>query len=216
MAAKAGELAEGGMARRPTGMRKQPIPAREDWGDLGIDPEVRSGYRLYGGRSRDEALPLFAASPIERAAELRFAPTTVFNYYVFCFADVLSSPAGAGAADAASCFVRLAHFLKRVVDWETVWGLRDEAGWVAVADSEGHSSFPVWPHPRYAAACADHEWAGNAPAAIDVRELVEQWLPAMASDNVSLAVFPTPGLRGVIVSAAELAAVLRRALAEYE
>ena len=97
-----------------------------------------------------------------------------------------------------------------------MWGLRDETGWVAVADSEGHSSFPVWPHPRYAAACADHEWAGNAPAAIDVRELVEQWLPAMASDNVSLAVFPTPGLRGVIVSAAELAAVLRRALAEYE
>jgi len=107
MAAKAGERAEGGMARWPTGMRKQPIPAREDWGDLGIDPEVRSGYRLYGGRSREEALPLFAASPIERAAELRCAPTAVFNDDVFCFADVLSSPAGAGAADAASCFVRL-------------------------------------------------------------------------------------------------------------
>lgn len=111
---------------------------------------------------------------------------------------------------------RFVHFLKRVADWETVWGLRDEAGWVAAADSEGNSSFPVWPHPRYAAACADNQWAGNAPASIDVHELVEEWLPAMASDNVSLAVFPTPGLRGVIVSAAELAAALRQALAEYE
>jgi hypothetical protein len=114
MAAKAGELAEGGLARRPTGMRKQPIPAREDWCDLGIDPEVRSAYRRYGGRSRDEALPLFAASPIERAAELRFAPTAVFNDYVFCFAAVLSSRAGAGAADAASCFVRLVRDRLRI------------------------------------------------------------------------------------------------------
>jgi hypothetical protein len=45
-----------------------------------------------------------------------------------------------------------------------------------------------------------------------VHELVEQWLPAMASDNVSLAVFPIPGLRGVNVSAA----ALRQALAQYE
>lgn len=111
---------------------------------------------------------------------------------------------------------RFAHFLKRVADWETVWGLRDEAGWVAAADSEGHSSFPVWPHPRYAAACAGEEWTGNAPAAVDVHEFVEEWLPAMASDYVSLAVFPTPCLRGVVVSAAELAAALRQALAAYE
>lgn len=107
MATKAGAPAEGGMARRPTGTREQPISTREDWGDLGIDPEVQSGYRLYGGRSRDEVMPLFAANPIERAAELRFAPMAVFNYYVFCFADVLSAPAGDGAADAASCFLRL-------------------------------------------------------------------------------------------------------------
>ena len=49
-----------------------------------------------------------------------------------------------------------------------------------------------------------------------MHEFVEQWLPAKASDNVSLAVFPTPGLRGLIVSAAELAAALRQALAQHE
>ena len=51
---------------------------------------------------------------------------------------------------------RFAHFLRRVADWARVWELRDEAGWVAAADSEGHSIFPLWPHPRHAAACADH------------------------------------------------------------
>jgi hypothetical protein len=69
---------------------------------------------------------------------------------------------------------------------------------------------------RETAACANHEWAGNAPASIDAHELVEEWLPAMASDHVLLAVFPTPGMRGVIVSATELAAALRQALAAYE
>jgi hypothetical protein len=121
--------------------------------------------------------------------------------------------------EAVSCLgakERFAHFLKRVADWEAVWGLRDEAGWVAATDSDDHSSFPLWPHPRYAAACANHEWAGNAPASIDVHEFVEEWLPAMASDNVFLAVFPTPALRGILVSAMELAAALRQALAAYE
>jgi len=92
--------------------------------------------------------------------------------------------------EAVSCLgaeERFAHFLKRVADWEAVWGLRDEAGWVAATDSDDHSSFPLWPHPLY-----------------------------MASDNVFLAVFPTPALRGIIVSATELATALRQALAAYE
>jgi hypothetical protein len=69
---------------------------------------------------------------------------------------------------------RFAHFLKRVADWEAVWGLRDATGWAAATDGEGHSSFPLWPHPRYASACADREWAGNAPVAIDVHEFVAE------------------------------------------
>jgi hypothetical protein len=52
---------------------------------------------------------------------------------------------------------RSKHFLTRVVDWAAAWGLRDAKGWVAATDGEGHSSFPLWPHPRYAVACADHE-----------------------------------------------------------
>jgi hypothetical protein len=66
------------------------------------------------------------------------------------------------------------------------------------------------------AACANHEWAGNAPASIDVHEFVEESLPAMASDHVLLAGFPFPGLRGGIVSATELAALLRQALTACE
>lgn len=111
---------------------------------------------------------------------------------------------------------RFAHFVKRVADWETVWSLRDESGWVAVGDNEGNSGFPVWPHPEYAAACAINEWAGNSPHSIDVHTFVETWLPNMASNGVSLVVFPTPSLRGVMVSAQQLQAALEQELAQYE
>lgn len=147
---KTGELGEEDRASSNAAGRGQPIPAHEDWGDLDVDPEVRYGYRLYGGKSRDEATPLFAANPIERAAELRFAPAGVFNYYVFCFADVLSSPAGQGAADAASCLLRLVRDRVRA-DAEGVAAiypaLKGAIDWVAArqaffdADADIYGSF---------------------------------------------------------------------------
>jgi hypothetical protein len=111
---------------------------------------------------------------------------------------------------------RYEHFIKRVADWESVWGLRDEEGWVAAGDDEGNSGFPVWPHPDFAAACAIEEWADNQPAPIDVHEFVEDWLPNMAEENVTIAVFPTPALRGVMVSASELQEHLLAELSNYE
>jgi hypothetical protein len=88
-------------------MSGDPAPAREAWGILSVDPEVEYGYGLFGGKTAAEALPLFAENPMERAAELQFAPAAVFNYYIFCFVELLLSPQGAGESDMASCFLRL-------------------------------------------------------------------------------------------------------------
>jgi len=95
-------------------MRPHQVPAREDWGDLEVDPELNDAYRRFGGKTVEEAMPLFAENPLERAAELRFAPTAVFSYYVYCFVDFLLSPDAKGAADAASCFLRLVRDRMRV------------------------------------------------------------------------------------------------------
>jgi hypothetical protein len=111
---------------------------------------------------------------------------------------------------------RYGHFIKRVADWEEVWGLRDEEGWAAVGDDEGRSCFPVWPHPRYAEALATGEWATYRAAAIPLGAWLEDWLPGMDEDGVHFAVFPTPALQGVVVSCAELRAHLEHELALYE
>jgi hypothetical protein len=112
--------------------------------------------------------------------------------------------------------MRYKHFVSRVADWETIWGLRNESGWVAAGDDAGNSCFPVWPHPDYAQACVTGAWVGNLPSPIDVHDFVENWLPEMAADSVFIAIFPTPEMRGVPIAALELQRDLQGALSQYE
>jgi hypothetical protein len=104
-------------------MEAKSPPTADDWGDLDVDPEVEYGYRLFGGKTTDEARPLFIENPMERAAELRFAPAAVVNYYIFCFVDHLLSPEGAGESDMASCFLRLVRdrMSSRAEDLDPIW-----------------------------------------------------------------------------------------------
>ena len=111
---------------------------------------------------------------------------------------------------------RYAHFLKRVADWEELWSLRAGEAWVLSADSRGREVVPVWPHPRYAEACATGEWAGAMPAPIPLAEWVEQWLPGMRRDGRAAAVFPIPSEGGVLVEAERLRLDLDLALEPYE
>lgn len=111
---------------------------------------------------------------------------------------------------------RYKHFVSRISDWQNVRGLRNEAGWAAAGDESGNSGFPVWPHYDYALACAVGEWSDNSPSAIEVHEFVESWLPNMAAKGVHLAVFPTPSLRGVLISASELQGHIQQELSQIE
>jgi len=111
---------------------------------------------------------------------------------------------------------RYSHFVARVADWEGVWGLRNEAGWVSARDNDGNTGFPVWPHPDYAIACATGEWANNSPSPIEVHEFVDEWLPNMAAKGVLVAVFPTSSMSGVMVSALELQASILEELSKIE
>jgi hypothetical protein len=49
---------------------------------------------------------------------------------------------------------RYAYFVKRVADWAELWSLKTEDGWVLAGDDAGHELVPIWPHQRFAMACA--------------------------------------------------------------
>ena len=104
-------------------MNDQRPPTREEWGDLKADLDVEFGFQEFGGKTLEEAAPLFAENPIERASELQFTPPVVFNYYIFAFAAAATATSGQGQADLASCFLKLvqARALEQPETLAVVW-----------------------------------------------------------------------------------------------
>lgn len=111
---------------------------------------------------------------------------------------------------------RYDHFVKRVADWEEVWGLASEGGWVMAGDSDGRQCMPFWPHAAYAEAMAAEEWRDSRPKAIGLSEFLTKWLPGMAKDGLDVAVFPTPDQKGVVVDPLRLKRDLEREYAQYD
>lgn len=125
------------------------------------------------------------------------------------------SPTQRAALLSAPASARFKHFIGRAADSESVWSLRNASGWVALADETGAAGFPVWPHPDYAAACATGLWTGCAPAQIEVHEFTEKWLSDMTERGVSVAVFPTPSMKGVWINPQQLERYLTEELGRY-
>src|SRR5262245_44195609 len=87
---------------------------------------------------------------------------------------------------------RYSHFVGQVADWGEVWSLRGPDGWVLAGDDDGKPYMPVWPHARYADACAVDAWAGAKPEAIPMERWLTAWLPGLSRDGHRVSVFPLP------------------------
>ena len=111
---------------------------------------------------------------------------------------------------------RYAYLVKRVVDWERIWSLGTEEGWALSGDDEGHELVPVWPHERFAAACAEGSWRGYEPRAIELSVWMERWVPGMQRDRRMVSAFPTPAGESVRVSPEDFENDLKEELALYE
>lgn len=98
---------------------------------------------------------------------------------------------------------RHAWFLQRVRESGEVWGLYME-GWALAFDEEERDVLPLWPTDATARLCATHLWEGFEPRRIPLAELVEQLLPELAEEGISVGVFFTPRGQGWPVTAAAL------------
>lgn len=111
---------------------------------------------------------------------------------------------------------RYGYFIKRVAGHGELWGLRGAGGWVVAQDDEGSPHLPLWPHPRFARACATGVWKDEEPAGIDVDDWVAAWPPTLDKDGLRIAVFQTPHDQGIGVSPTRLKADLENELAQLE
>ncbi len=91
---------------------------------------------------------------------------------------------------------RYSHFIKQVVGFDEVWGLYNE-GWVLVSTDEGETLFPVWPAKEYAELCATNIWSEYHPHKLSLEVFMDDLIPALKEDQISICVFLTPQDKGI-------------------
>src|SRR4051794_4741189 len=94
---------------------------------------------------------------------------------------------------------RAVSFFQLIGDWEEAWGLTDDDGWVVARETD---VLPLWPHAVFAEACARGPWEGALPGAVSIDDLLVDLLPMLASENLRIAVFPSPEDPGLILTPA--------------
>lgn len=83
---------------------------------------------------------------------------------------------------------RYKYFIKKVVDFEEVWGLNND-GWAVTQDEIGNKMIPIWPKREFAELCANGEWANYEAAIIDLDVFITDWLPGMKKEKVKPSIF---------------------------
>ncbi|WP_144558354.1 DUF2750 domain-containing protein [Shouchella miscanthi] len=84
---------------------------------------------------------------------------------------------------------RYEYFIKKVSDYEEVWSLRNEQGWVTSKLDNGSTSLNFWPTKEHAELCAMKEWKKTVAVSIDLEEFIDSWLPGIDNDGVSVSIF---------------------------
>lgn len=83
---------------------------------------------------------------------------------------------------------RYEYFIKKVADYEELWGLYDN-GWAITEDDQGNKMIPFWPKKEYADFCAKDEWKGYDSESIDLYEFINDWLPNMKLEKIKPSIF---------------------------
>ncbi|MGR0278431.1 DUF2750 domain-containing protein [Marinomonas dokdonensis] len=98
---------------------------------------------------------------------------------------------------------RLAYFVEQAKATETVWSLSNDEGFVMVETDDGDCVM-VWPDAEFASQWAIEDWEDCEPVAVSLDIFKSQWLPSLAMDKITVAVFPNIEDEGSLSSAEEL------------
>jgi hypothetical protein len=110
---------------------------------------------------------------------------------------------------------RYRHFVKRVADFELVWGLFED-GWALAGSSDDVKVLPLWPAQEYAKLCAVGVWGNYVPRSFSVQELLHDLLPMLDRDGVLPGIFYTPNDKGVTPTINRLRHDIEAELQNYE
>lgn len=117
---------------------------------------------------------------------------------------------------ALDSFKRYDHFVSKVADWQQLWGVKSDEGWLVPVAPEDFEYFPLWPHPEYAQKVTDENFPGHQAVEISLKELLEHWLPLFEQDKIKVAVFPNSEWTFWCMEPHELKEELQNEMAKYE
>lgn len=86
--------------------------------------------------------------------------------------------------------VRYEYFIKRVTDFEEVWGLFND-GWATSRDEDGTLFIPFFPKKEFAEISAEKEWASYIARSISLDDFIKKWLTGMKKDGIAPSIFPS-------------------------
>lgn len=85
---------------------------------------------------------------------------------------------------------RYNYFIKKVADFEVVWGLYND-GWALSETESGAPIFPFWPQKEFAKFCATGDWEDYEPEEIPLEDFRYRLLPMIERDGVLPGIFYT-------------------------
>lgn len=83
---------------------------------------------------------------------------------------------------------RYEYFVKKIADYEEVWGLFNE-GWAVSEDEKGNKLIPFWPKEEFAKLCAIGDWKSYKPKSLDLDSFMSKWLTGMKEDGLKPSIF---------------------------
>ncbi|MCT2561813.1 DUF2750 domain-containing protein [Chryseobacterium herbae] len=110
---------------------------------------------------------------------------------------------------------RYNYFVRKVADFEQIWGLSDN-GWALLGDDIGNQILPLWPEKEFAELCAVDQWKEHKAEPIELDNFIEKWVPGMTKDKILINIFLTPKAKGTVISPADLYSDLQDELEQYE
>jgi len=117
---------------------------------------------------------------------------------------------------ALDSFDRYDHFISKVADWQQLWGVKSEEGWLVPVAPEDFEYFPLWPHYEYAQKITDENFPGHTATEISLEELLDHWLPLFEQDKVKVAIFPNKEWNFWCIEPQDLKEELLNEMAKYE
>ena len=110
---------------------------------------------------------------------------------------------------------RFEYFIRKVADFETLWGGYGKNGWIQLLGDNEQKVMPFWPEKQFT---IDYILAHNydyLPKEIDLSYFLDKWINGLSEDHINILIFPVKKQSSTIIKPFELKSELEKEIEQY-